>query len=123
MRHLGIVSLSVGLVVLLIIYFLLDPSDIPIFPKCLFLSVTGYKCAGCGMQRAIHSLLHFHIRDALRYNALFVISIPVIMAVIFAGSFRMRFPKLYAFLTSMRFAYSIIATILTWWLLRNMLGC
>ena len=52
-----------------------DPSDttsgVP-FPKCLFFSLTGLQCPGCGSQRALHSLLHLDLVAALRYNAYMV---------------------------------------------------
>jgi len=115
----GLSLVIIIFVAVFVVYFSFDPSDEPLFPKCMFFATTGYKCAGCGMQRAIHSLLHFRLLEALRYNAMFVVSIPVVLAVVYIGFFRNRFPKFYDFLTSMRFAYNIIATMLAWWLLRN----
>ncbi|MPT30406.1 MAG: DUF2752 domain-containing protein [Chryseobacterium sp.] len=44
--------------------------------------MTGYECAGCGVQRAFHSLLHFRFLEAFKYNPLFVISIPVLVFVL-----------------------------------------
>ena len=75
----------VGIVVILlgiIVYYKLDPSKILLFPKCPFYLLTGLKCPGCGTQRALHQLLHLHLDDACRYNALMVASILVILIVI-----------------------------------------
>jgi hypothetical protein len=42
------------------------------FPRCPFLSLTGFQCPGCGSQRAMHYLLHGHIVQAARMNLLFI---------------------------------------------------
>ena len=49
------------------------------FIRCPSNFLLGINCPGCGTQRALHHLLHFEIVDALRYNAFFVLAIPVIM--------------------------------------------
>ncbi|WP_409414973.1 DUF2752 domain-containing protein [Epilithonimonas sp.] len=41
--------------------------------------ITGYDCAGCGIQRSFHSLLHFRLLEAFKFNPLFVISIPFLI--------------------------------------------
>lgn len=42
------------------------------FPRCPFLSLTGFKCPGCGSQRAMHYLLHGDVMAAARMNLLFI---------------------------------------------------
>lgn len=56
----------------------LDPAQHP-FPACPFLKVTGYKCPGCGSQRAVHQLLNGHISEAFILNPLLVLAIPYIL--------------------------------------------
>lgn len=63
----------------MIIYAYYDPETNPIFPKCPFRELTGYKCPGCGSQRAIHDLMHLDISSAFHHNLLLVISIPYIL--------------------------------------------
>lgn len=65
-------------VVLLGIYFLLDPEQ-HLFPKCPFLWLTGWKCPGCGSQRAVHQLLHGNLLEALKLNFLFVVAFPYVL--------------------------------------------
>ena len=65
-------------VALLGIYFLLDPEQ-HFFPKCPFLWLTGWKCPGCGSQRAVHQLLHGNIPEALQLNFLFVVALPYVL--------------------------------------------
>jgi len=40
---------------------------------CPFYKLTGLYCPGCGMMRAAHELLHLHILQAVRDNALVVL--------------------------------------------------
>lgn len=47
--------------------------------QCTIHQLTGLECPGCGGQRALHLLLHGEILEALRYNALFVLGIPVLI--------------------------------------------
>jgi len=54
------------------LFFFLDPEEQRLFPKCVFHSVTGYYCPGCGSQRAIYSLLHLNIPGVVSNNFLFL---------------------------------------------------
>lgn len=38
--------------------------------------ITGFSCPGCGIQRAIHALVHGHFAEAVRYNYYLVYSGP-----------------------------------------------
>lgn len=44
---------------------------------CLFNRLTGLKCPGCGMTRAIAQLCKGHIHNALEYNALCISVLPI----------------------------------------------
>lgn len=46
------------------------------YPPCLFHSLTGLNCPGCGATRAVYALLHGRIGEALHQNALAVIALP-----------------------------------------------
>lgn len=69
----GVVSAAGALVL-----YRFDPRAYELYPKCLFHALTGLVCAGCGSTRALHALLHGQVRQALAWNALTVISLPVI---------------------------------------------
>lgn len=112
--------LAVAFVTVIVIYALFDPATTP-FPRCIFLTLTGFQCPGCGSQRAIHALLHLDISAAWRYNALFVLSLPVIASMLAAGILRRRIPRLYSILNSRAMILSTLTLILTWWILRNLL--
>lgn len=40
------------------------------FPPCVFLTITGHYCAGCGITRALHALAHGDIATAVQMNVL-----------------------------------------------------
>lgn len=118
-RTLVILLVLAALLVIGLVYYALDPSASAVFPRCTFLSLTGYKCPGCGSQRAIHSLLNGDVVGAFRYNALLLISIPWIALCVYAESRRVRNPRLYARLNAPLLIWLFLAMVLLWWLLRN----
>ena len=61
----------------ILVFFAFDPTKVPIFPQCMFHEITGLDCPGCGAQRALHHLLHGEVVAALRFNAMFVLSLPL----------------------------------------------
>lgn len=56
----------------LAVLFFLDPARHALYPACTFRRWTGWNCPGCGGLRATHQLLHGHVLEALRLNALAV---------------------------------------------------
>jgi hypothetical protein len=67
---LGAAAIGVGAAV-----FFFNPSTHGFYPVCLFHSLTGLNCPGCGATRALYALLHGNLRLALKDNALFVASL------------------------------------------------
>ena len=67
---------GVGAAVLIL--FLFDPAQHPIYPVCPLHETTGLLCPGCGALRAIHQLSHGHLAAAWRLNPFFVAMIPVL---------------------------------------------
>lgn len=60
-----------------VVMFFCDPVKVPIYPVCLFHRWTGLDCPGCGGLRAAHALLHGRIVDAMHFNLLLVLSLPL----------------------------------------------
>ena len=118
-RTLVIIVVLAALLVIGLIYSVLDPSASTVFPRCTFLSLTGYKCPGCGTQRAVHALLHGNVADAFKYNAFLLVAIPWIILCLFAESRRVRNPRLYSRLNAPLLIWLFLAMLLLWWLLRN----
>lgn len=46
---------------------------------CLFKMVTGNECIGCGMTRAVLSVMHLKFEDALMFNKLVIIVFPLLV--------------------------------------------
>lgn len=118
-RSLVIVLAVILLLVFGGIYYALDPSASAVFPRCSFLSLTGYKCPGCGSQRAIHALLHGDVAGAFRHNAMLLVAIPWIALCLYAETRRTRNPRLYARLNAPLLIWLFLAMVIIWWVLRN----
>jgi hypothetical protein len=105
----------------LIIYFSFDPAKIDFFPKCPFLSLTGWLCPGCGSQRAIHQLLHGNVANAFQYNPLFVSIIPFLLVATLLNipRFSHQFPKLKQSVYSATSSKIIFTIIILFWIIRN----
>lgn len=63
----------VGLIALL---YSFSPLQYGFYPRCLFHSLTGLDCPGCGSLRATHQLLHGNLKEALVLNPVFVSFLP-----------------------------------------------
>lgn len=68
--------LATGLLGAGAVFLVSDPSTAGWFPRCLFHDLTGLYCPGCGVQRALHALVHGRVADAVGYNALATLSLP-----------------------------------------------
>jgi len=62
----------------LFLYWQLNPREWSFFPKCPLYHFTGLKCSGCGLQRAIHDILHLDFVSAFHENALILFAIPYV---------------------------------------------
>jgi hypothetical protein len=116
-----VITLLLLLPVMLFLFYSFDPATDPFFPFCPFRAVTGLECPGCGSQRAIHSLLHLRLGDALAYNALLVAALPYIFLGIWLewlGGGK-RFPRLKHFFFGRWSALAVLLLLLLFWVGRN----
>jgi len=60
--------------------YFFPPGTARFWPQCPIHQLFGIDCPGCGATRALAALLHGHLRDALRFNALFVLLLPFAIA-------------------------------------------
>lgn len=116
-----IILVIIAALLFVCIYWALDPSQYP-FPQCPFYRLTGLKCPGCGSQRALHQLLHFNILSAFKYNALLVVSIPLLAFLFSADLLREKCPKYFLASRHPIFSWGVLALIVLWWVLRNVFG-
>ena len=106
------VIITATLFVGICLYGYFDPEQSRWFPKCLFLTLTGWKCPGCGTARALHAALHGRFADALRFNA----ALPAALALLALCVARPRLARRPAF------AWTVLALVLAWGVARNLLG-
>jgi hypothetical protein len=118
-RSLIIILVVAALLVFGVIYYAIDPSTSTVLPRCTFLSLTGYKCPGCGSQRAIHALMHGDVVGAFKFNALLLIAIPWIALCLYGETQRTRNPRLYARINAPMLMWLFLVVTVLWWLLRN----
>jgi hypothetical protein len=96
------------------------PGEGSFYPPCLFHLVTGLHCPGCGGTRCTYALLHGDVPQALAYNPLFVISLPLILFLLAGSVFhawtgrRWSLPRLRPWAMQ-----AILWAILAYWVLRN----
>lgn len=119
---LTLIALTTLLILLGAAYYFFDPAEAAWMPKCLWKSLTGTDCPGCGSQRMAHALLHGDIAGAWRANAFAVVVLPFIPFLIWLEKTRKRHWRLYAALHRPASIYILLALILAWWLLRNLGG-
>ena len=115
--NIGLLILFTGLAVF---FFVLNPSEHEIFPKCVFHSITGYYCPGCGSQRAIHSLLHFNFYSVVSNNFLFLPAVLIViyhyLRPVFNKRFNWKLPNIFYFKST---PWIILVVIVIFWILRN----
>jgi len=120
MKRILNIGLLIGFTGLAVLFFLLDPAKHDLFPRCIFNSLTGYYCPGCGSQRAIHSLLHLDFAGVVSYNFLFIPAFLLIfyhyMHPVFNRFFGLKLPNVFYFRNT---PLIILGVIVLFWILRN----
>ncbi len=116
--NIGLLIVFIGLAVL---FFVLDPAKHNLFPRCLFNSITGYYCPGCGSQRAIHSLLHLDFAGVVSYNFLFIPAFLLIfyhyLHPILNWFLNWKLPNIFYFKST---PWIIFGFVIAFWVLRNL---
>ncbi|HEY8225836.1 MAG TPA: DUF2752 domain-containing protein [Pyrinomonadaceae bacterium] len=81
-RRLLILTTWVTIAVGSIYLFIFEPGKTGFFPACMFRTLTGLTCPGCGSTRAMHQLLHGHVIEAFKLNPLLLIAGPILIYVL-----------------------------------------
>lgn len=91
-----------------------------VIPVCPTKALFGIDCPGCGSTRMLYSLLHLDLVDALRYNAVGVAGLVLVIAAYLVwtwGRFRGRRIRSWQ---HRRWAPAIVLVVtLTWFVVRN----
>ena len=90
---------------------------------CPFHAITGLRCPGCGISRALAALLHGDIGSFFAYN---LFSPIIVLYLLFVGAMATG-----CYVAHGRFSYrspcrwadiGVLAAALFWWIVRNLLG-
>lgn len=114
-----------GGLALVVLLFFVDPVKVGFYPRCPFLVATGYRCPGCGSSRAIHSISHGDIVASWHYNPALLPAVFLIVLLLIAGMLKQKskfWGRVHIFLSKPVFIYALGASIMLWWLLRNVFG-
>jgi len=80
----AVVKFATVLIVLLIFYNIPLESFAEKYPLCLFRIFFDRHCIGCGTTRAVWSVLHFNLIEAIGYNKLIIVSFPLLAGCTFS---------------------------------------
>ena len=89
---------------------LLDPEAVSWFPKCPLHALTGLDCPGCGTARAVHAAAHGDFRSAIRFNAILVVAVPFLVAIVAKPQWA----------RSTKVAWSVFSVAVGWMVFRNL---
>jgi hypothetical protein len=116
-----ITLITLIVIVGVIFYWIADPLG-NYMPRCLFRSLTGFQCPGCGSQRFLHALLHGNVAEAVSYNYIFALFIPLIIFLLLLQIYRRKYASLYARVYTPVNIIIILGIIVAWTVLRNILS-
>jgi len=104
-----------------VLFYFLDPVQHSLFPQCIFHSISGYHCPGCGSQRAIHSLVHLNFAGVVGNNFLFL---PALLLIAYHyirpplnNFMKWKLPNIFY---SKKTPWIIFAVVVLFWILRNL---
>ena len=117
-------STVVGIWLLLLVgavyLFVFEPGRSGFFPPCIFRTLTGFTCPGCGTTRALHEITHGHLLAAFMLNPLLVLALPFLLYALLRYSvtvMRGRVPRPNALPAS--YIYALFFVIVSFWIFRN----
>lgn len=118
--------IGIGLMLLgaFVLLLFIDPTKVPFFPQCIFRKLTGWYCPGCGTARGVYQLVHGNIVQAWYFNPALIIGLLLLTMMFFSELLGARYAfwcRLSRFFSSSLFAYLLLAAIILWWILRNIL--
>ena len=104
------------------LYYLYNPEGSTWFPKCWFHALTGWECPACGVQRALHALLHGDVRAAIGYNAFLLLASPYLLLLLYTTASRSDTSARLRKYVQHRYTVRIyLVLIVVWWIVRNWL--
>jgi len=74
-----------------------SPESYGFYLKCPLYTLTGWKCSGCGNQRAVHALLNGSWSEAWKANPSIYFLLPYLSAGLFLNFYSQKSEKAYQF--------------------------
>ena len=82
LRRLKKVSVKIAVAILTGLLYIVVTSILGYGIPCIFRTITGLQCPGCGVSRMLSSMIKLNFKDAFEYHPVLFISLPF-LAVIF----------------------------------------
>ena len=100
--------------------YVFEPGRSGFFPPCMFRTLTGLTCPGCGTTRALHQIVHGHFAAAFMLNPLLLVALPFLVyaflrysAIVLQGGVPQK-NSLHP-----RYIYAIFFIVTGFWIFRN----
>lgn len=77
--HLALAAVVSGITLVSVVLYKFPPESYGFYPPCPFHAVTGLLCPGCGATRAVAALVHGNLAEAMHWNGLFVVLLPMLL--------------------------------------------
>lgn len=116
-------AIGISLIGAYIFFKVFNPYEVDFFPTCPFLYLTGYKCPGCGSQRAIHFIFNFEFINAARENLLLVFGIPYMILGAYFDTIKVKTAKqlkIRRLLFGQKAIWIVLVLVIGFWILRNL---
>ena len=117
----GIVVAAIIGASITVAYYFIDPMETSYMPRCIFKTLTGWECPGCGSQRMLHALLNGEWAAAWHANPFLLAFTPFLLLLLYASANRRRHPRFYAVANSRPVIILFLAALVGWFILRNLL--
>ncbi len=90
---------------------------------CLFYKITGLRCPGCGISRALTALLHLRLDMFIEYNLLAPLMVLyVLMLIVFTAKNYIQKGRVAYTSPGKWIDIAMLVTLLLWWAVRNIVA-